>query len=65
SGNFSNNGKLFNGSFEIIGQITYWKGTFNLTQEDTRIVMDSEFYLHPVAEKNPQNVRTVEKTFYI
>ncbi|MDZ4172294.1 MAG: hypothetical protein U1C19_09000 [Methanobacteriaceae archaeon] len=65
SGNFSNNGKLFNGSFEIIGQITYWKGTFNLTQEDTRIAMDSEFYLHPVAEKNPKNVRTVEKTFYI
>lgn len=63
NGTFSNNGKLFNGSFEINGQLTYWEGTFNLTNDNNRIIMDSDYILHPV--NNSENIKRVNKTFYL
>ena len=63
NGTFSNNGDVFNGSFEINGQLTYWEGTFNLTSQDNRIAMQSDYILHPVDK--PENVKRVNKTFYL
>lgn len=63
NGTFSNNGKIFNGSFEINGQLTYWEGTFILNMKDNRIVMDADYILHPV--NSPEDVKRVKKTFYM
>lgn len=63
NGTFSNNGENFNGSFEINGQLTYWEGTFNLIRYDNRILMNSDYFLHPV--NNSANIKRVNKTFYL
>ena len=63
NGTFSNNGNIFNGSFEINGQLTYWEGTFNLSSSDNRIIMNSDYILHPV--NNSENIKRVNKTFYL
>ena len=64
-GNFTNNGISFPGTFKIDGPDTDFEGTFQLTQENNRIVIKSDYILYPHGQKSPENIKHINQTYYM
>jgi hypothetical protein len=60
---FQNNGKNFTGTFQIPGPLTYWAGTYTLTQGQNNILLSANYLLYP--ENAPQNIRQVHEEYYL
>lgn len=64
-GNFSNDGQNFPANFKIDGKETDWEGTFNVIQQNNRIAIKANYILYPHANKTPNNIIEVKRTYYM
>lgn len=65
-GNFSNNGKSFDGTFFIVGAATDFEGNFTLSLEGDRIKIVSTYILYPHGQPNSNNIqKVVDKVSYM
>ncbi len=60
---FQNNLTNFTGNFTITGTMTDWQGTYQIVDENGRMVLVGDYTYYPV--DNPANVKRVQKSFYI
>lgn len=59
---FQNNGKTFNGTFQIIGVYTDWNGNYTLTQESGKIVLTADYIYYP---KNGSSNKVIHSVYYL
>lgn len=62
-GNFSNNGNKFNGTFQITGVKTFFKGNFTFHLEGNKMILHATYIYYPKGE--PWKIKKVEKDYYM
>jgi hypothetical protein len=62
---FQNNLTDFTGSFNITGTMTDWEGTYQILEENGRMILIGDYIYYPHGQPNSPKLKRVQKSFYI
>ena len=62
---FQNDLTNFTGSFSITGTMTDWEGTYQIVDENGRMVLVGDYIYYPHGQPDSPKLKRVQKSFYI
>lgn len=62
---FQNDRTNFTGTFVITGTMTDWEGTYQIVDENGRMVLVGDYIYYPHGQPNSPKLKKVQKSFYI